>query len=278
MTGAGSRWLRTLLCAYCCAVLPLSAQPALAAPEIGMPALVLKPGEGLALAIEGGDIRTFGEARAVTPMGGLAKLVWLRMEGATWSSGGVKFRCAGAAGSLACGGAPGHGTVTLAKALQEDCDLAFLAWISGAQGHWLQDYGPEVARYRLQEVFEPFLGRRLPAGQGLPVLTAPWVGDGDLLRTSPEAFLRWLLLPENAEVAGFGRRLLAGYWAEVNVLLGRESWWFKTALARVPGEPSVTSAWVAGGRGSTLVVFRAPPGTSRPAALARLRELLGLKP
>ena len=248
------------------------------APEIALPALALKPGEGLALAFEGGEPRSFGEARAVTPMGGLAKLVWLRMEGASWSSGGVKFRCAGAAGSLACGGAPGHGTVTLAKALQEDCDLAFLAWISGAQGHWLQDYGPEVARYRLQEVFEPFLGRRLPAGQGLPVFTASWVGDGDLLRTSPEAFLRWLLQPENAEVATFGRRLLAGYWVEVNVLLGRENWWFKAALAQVPGAPSVTSAWVAGGRGSTLVVFRAPRGTSQPAALARLRELLGLKP
>ena len=243
-----------------------------------MPALALKPGEGLALAFEGGEPRSFGEARAVTPMGGLAKLVWLRMEGAAWSTSGVKFRCAGAVGSLACSAVPGHGTVSLAKALQEDCDLAFLAWIAEAQVHWLQDYGPDVARYRLLEVFEPFLGRRLPAGQGLPALTAPWVGDGDLLRTSPEAFVRWLVQPENAEVAAFGRRTLAGYWVEVNVLLGKENWWFKTALARVPGEPAGTRAWVVGGRGSTLVVFRASLATSRIEALARLRALLGLKP
>ena len=278
MSGSGSRWLRELLCAACCTALPLGAQPALVAPEIALPALALKPGEGLALAFEGGEPRSFGEARAVTPMGGLAKLVWLRMEGATWSTGGVKFRCAGAAGSLACSAAPGHGTVSLAKALQEDCDLAFLAWIAEAQVHWLQDYGSEVARYRLLEVFEPFLGRRPPAGQGLPALTAPWVGDGDLLRTSPEAFLRWLVQPENAEVAAFGRRTLAGYWVEVNVLLGKENWWFKTALARVPGEPAGTRAWVVGGRGATVVVFRASQATSRTEALARLRALLGLKP
>lgn len=230
------------------------------------------------MASESQEPRSFGEARSVSAMGGLAKLVWLRLEGAAWSTGSVRFRCAGAPGSLACGAAPGHGTVTLAKALEEDCDSAFLAWLGEARTHWLQDYGSEVARYRLLEVFEPFLGRRLPVEQGLPVLTTAWVGDGELLRTSPEAFLRWLLQPENAEVAGFGRRTLAGYWVDVNVLLGRENWWFKTTLARVPGDPAGTRAWVAGGRGSTLVVFRAAQGTSRIEALARLRVLLGLKP
>ena len=115
------------------------------------------------MSLEGGDILTFGEARAVSPMGGLAKLVWLRVEGSGWSTGSAKFRCQGAAGSLTCGTPSGHGTVSLAKALEEDCDLAFLAWIAEVRARWLKDYGPEVAWYRVVEVFEPFLGRRLPA-------------------------------------------------------------------------------------------------------------------
>jgi len=277
MSGSGSRWLRGLLLAGCWALLPLGAQPAPAQPEGVVPVPVLKPGEGLAMTLEGGEVQAFGEARAESPMGGLAKLVWLRVEGSAWSAGAVKFRCPGAPGSLACGTPPGHGSVTLARALEEDCDLAFLGWIAEARVRWLQDYGPEVAWYRVSEVFEPFLGRRLPADAALPVFAAPWVGDGELLRTSPEAFLRWLLLPENSEVAAFGRRILAGYWVEMNALFGKENWWFKTASARVPGAPAATGAWVAGGRGSTLVVFRAPRGTSRAAALVRLREILGLK-
>lgn len=277
MSGPGPRFFRQVLLCACCAALPLDAQPASAQPEAGMPAPVLKSGEGLALALEGGDIQTFGEGRAVSPMGGLAKLVWLRVEGSSWSSGNVKTRCQGAAGSLTCGTPPGHGTVTLAKALQEDCDQAFLAWITETRVRWLKDYGPEVAWYRVAEVFEPFLGRRLPANASLPEFSMPWVGDGDLLRTSPEAFLQWLQQPENAEVAAFGRRMLAGYWAEVSALFGKENWWFKTATASVPGVPGATSAWVAGGRGSTLVVLHIPRGKGKPEALARMREILGLK-
>ncbi len=278
MSGPVWRFFRkTLLCA-CGAVLPLAAQPAKPQPEGAMPAPVLKPGEGLALALEGGDIRTFGEGRAVSPMGGLAKLVWLRVEGSTWSTGNAKFRCQGAAGSLTCRNPPGHGNLTLAMALEEDCDQAFLAWIAEARTRWVTDFGPEVAWYRVAEVFEPFLGRRLPANASLPVFSTPWVGDGELLRTSPEGFLQWLLQPENAEVAAFGRRTLAGTWVEVSALFGKENWWFKTATASVPGVPGATSAWVAGGRGSTLVVLHIPRGKGKPEALARLREILGLKP
>ena len=277
MSGWGPRFFRKALLCACCAARPLAAQPAPAQPEGVKPAPVLKPGEGLAMSLEGGDILTFGEARAVSPMGGLAKLVWLRVEGSGWSTGSAKFRCQGAAGSLTCGTPSGHGTVSLAKALEEDCDLAFLAWIAEVRARWLKDYGPEVAWYRVVEVFEPFLGRRLPANASLPVFSTPWVGDGDRLRTSPEGFLRWLLQPENAEVAAFGRRMLAGYWAEVSALFGKENWWFKTATASVPGAPGATSAWVAGGRGSTLVVLHIPRGKGRPEALARMREILGLR-
>ena len=277
MRGWDQNYFRKALLCACCAALSLAAQPAPAQPGGVMPAPVLKPGEGLALALEGGDIQTFGEGRALSPMGGLAKLVWLRVEGSGWSTGSVKFRCQGTTGSLACGIPPGHGTVSLAKALEEDCDLAFLAWIAEARTRWVKDYGPEVAWYRVGEVFEPFLGRRLLANATLPVFATPWVGDGDLLRTSPEGFLRWLLQPENAEVSAFGRRTLAGFWVEVSALFGKENWWFMTATASVPGVPGATSAWVAGGRGSTLVVFHLPRGKGKPEALARLREILGLK-
>jgi hypothetical protein len=129
----------------------------------------------------------------------------------------------------------------------------------------------------MEEVFLPFLGRRLPPGDNLPPLTAAWVGDGDLLRTSPEAFLRWLMEPEQTEVVNFGKRFLAGNWVEVKELFGKEGWWFKTGTAPVPGEPSATSAWVAGGNGSTLVVLHLPRGKGKQEGLTRVREILRLK-
>lgn len=249
------------------AALALAAQPR---PEAGLPAPVLRPGEGLAMAFDA-DVRAYGEARSESSLGGLAKLVWLRMEGADWSSQSVIFRCAGAAG---CGGPKGHGRVSLARALQEECDQAFLAWIDESRKRWLQDYTEAPARIRLEEVFAPFLGRRLPRGEGLPAFTAAWVGDGDLLRASPLSFLLWLLEPDKAEVLTFGKRHLSGFWVEVKDLLGREDWWFKTATA--PGPAASTTAWVVGGRGSVVVVFRMPDGKGRPEGLARLRQLLGL--
>lgn len=237
----------------------------------------LRPGEGLAITLGGGQVHAFGEARREAPMGSLAKLVWLRLEGAEWSSAGVQYRCKGSDGPFVCWNREGHGRVDLGRALQESCNLAFLAWIQGSRQRWVQDYGPDAARIRLEEAFGPFLGRRLPPGEGLPPLTAAWVGDGDLLRTSPEAFLQWLLEPDKAEVISFGKRYLAGFWVEVKDLFGQEGWWFKTGTAPVPGEPA-TSAWVAGGRGSVLVVFHMPRGRGKQEGLARIREILGLKP
>jgi len=167
--------------------------------------------------------------------------------------------------------------VDLGRALRESCNLAFLAWIRDSQGRWKVEYGEAAARVRMEEVFAPFLGRRLPAGDGLPPLTPAWVGDGDLLRTSPEAFLQWLLEPQQTEVVMFGRRLLAGIWVEVKGLLGKEGWWFKTGTAPVPGDPTATSAWVAGGCGSTVVVLHLPRGRGKQEGMARIREILGLK-
>jgi hypothetical protein len=261
----------------------LTAQPA---PEAGPnPALlaasrapVLRPGEGFAITLGDGEVRAFGEARKEAPMGSLAKLVWMRLEGAEWSSSGVQYRCKGSDGPFVCWNREGHGRVDLGGALRESCNLAFLVWIAGSRERWLQDYGPDAARARLEDVFQPFLGRRLPPGEGLPPLTAAWVGDGDLLRTSPEAFLRWLMEPDQAEVVTFGKRFLAGYWVEFMDLFGKEGWWFKTGTGPVPGEPSATSAWVAGGRGSALVVLHLPRGRGKQEGMVRIREILGLKP
>jgi len=256
----------------------LMAQPSTTASKPVIPVPALKAGEGLALTLGDGEVKSYGEARREAPMGGLAKLVWMRLEGAEWSSAGVQYRCKGSEGPFACGDRGGHGRLDLGRALKEDCDLAFLAWISASMARWGQDYGEDAGRSRLEDVFSPFLGRRLPPGEALPPLTPDWVGRGDLLRTSPEAFLRWLMEPDKTEVITFGKRYLAGFWVEFMDLFGKEGWWFMTGTAPVPGDPAATSAWVAGGRGQVLVVLHLPRGRGKPDGLARLREILGLKP
>jgi hypothetical protein len=263
--------LRSLLVAAV-TTLCLAAQPAM----VEMKPPVLKPGEGFAITTGDGEVHAYGEATKEAPMGSLAILVWMRMEGTEWASRDVRFNCTGKAGPFVCWNHAGHGKVNLGKALRENCNLAFIVWVYEAQVRWKADYGEAAARARMEDVFAPFLGRRLPAGEGLPPLTAAWVGDGDLLRTSPEAFLRWLMEPEQAQVLSFGRRFLAGFWSDVKDLFGKEGWWFKTGTAPVPGDPTATSAWVAGGRGEAIVVLYMPRGTA-PEGLARIREILGSK-
>jgi hypothetical protein len=254
----------------------LTAQPAQPAPAPFKPP-VLQPGEGFAITLGDGEVHAYGEAKKEAPMGSLAKLVWMRLEGAEWAGRGVQFRCTGKAGAFTCWNKEGHGRVDLGKALQESCNLAFLFWIADSQTRWKADYGEAAARVRMEEVFSPFLGRRLPSGDGLPPLTAAWVGDGDLLRTSPEAFVRWLMEPDQATVVTFGKRYLAGFWVEVKELFGKEGWWFKTGTAPVPGDPTATSAWVAGGRGEVIVALHLPRGRGKAEGMARIREILGLK-
>jgi hypothetical protein len=239
----------------------------------------LRPGEGFAITLGDGQVHAYGEALKEAPMGSLAKLVWMRLEGGEWSSQGVQFKCTGSAGPYTCWNHTGHGRVHLAEALRESCNLAFLFWILDAQTRWKAEYGEAAARVRMEEVFAPFLGRRLPSGDSLPPLTAAWVGDGDLLRTSPDAFLRWLMEPEQAQVVTFGKRFLAGSWVEVKELLAaKEGWWFKTGTAPVLGDPGATSAWVAGGRGEAIVVLHLPRGRGKQEGMVRIREILGLKP
>jgi len=263
---------RSLLVALLATVVVM-AQPA--PPPMKPP--VLLPGEGFAISRGDGDFHAYGEASREAPMGSLAKLVWMRLEGSEWASRNVQYRCKGKDGAFTCWNREGHGRMNLGGALRDSCNLAFLCWIGESQVRWKAEYGEAVARVRMEEVFGPFLGRRLPPGEALPPLTAAWVGDGDLLRTSPEAFLRWLMEPDKEEVAMFGKRFLAGSMVAFNDLFGNEKWWFKTGTAPVPGDPTATSAWVAGGIGSTLVVLHLPRGRGKQEGLVRLREILGLK-
>lgn len=240
------------------------------------PGLALKPGEALVMTLGDNEVGVYGEARTEVPMGGLAELVWLRMEGVEWSARDIRYRCKGTEGALTCSAKAGHGHVNLGKALREGCSLAFLAWIQDAQRQWREDYGESVARARMVDVFAPFLGRRLAPGEALPPLTPAWVGEGDLLRTSPEALMRWLLEPDQGQVLNLGQRFLAGTWMEVKDLMGKESWWYKTASAPVPGDPSATSAWVVAGRGSALVVLHLARGRGDKEGMARIQEILKL--
>ena len=268
-------WNPRLLLIAPLAALLLVAQPAPV--PMTLPVPVLQPGEGLALTLGDGEVHTYGEAQKVAPLGSLALLVWMRLEGAEWDSQSMRFKCTGSSGPRTCSNKAGHGKVDLSKALQEDCNLAFLDWIAKAQVGWRTDYGEAAARVRMEDVFAPFLGRRLPPGEALPALTGAWLGDGDLLRTSPEAFLRWLMEPEQSGVLNFGKRYLAGFWVDMKNLMGQEDWWFKMGMHAVPGEPAATCTWVAGGRGMALVVLYLPHGLGKEEARARIRKILGEK-
>jgi len=258
--------------------LGLGAQSAEASGKPLLPGLVLEAGEGLAVALGDNEVQLLGEARTEAPLGGLAKLVWMRLEGADWTSRGLRFKCTGSLAPFLCTTVKGHGRVDVAGALREDCDLAFLAWIADSKRRWLEEYTEAPARLRLMEGFGPFLGGRLPFSEHLPDFSTAWVGQGDLLRSSPEAFLRWLKAPGNEEVISFGKRCLAGYWVEFRDLFGKEGWWFKTASVSHPGVPAQTIGWVVGGRGPLVAVLRIPKGRGEVEGLRRFRQLLGIKP
>jgi hypothetical protein len=259
--------IRKALCLlFACA---LTAAPAAPPP----PAPPLQPGEALALAGPDGEVYLFGEASREYPMGSLAKLAWLKLEGASWSAMGVQFNCTGSWNGYNCWLRKGHGKVDLAKALQESCNLAFLAWAQGSVSGWLRDYGEGAARVRLEDAFGPFLGNRMPPGEGLPRLDPAWVGDGDLLRTSPEAMLRWLVDPAQDETVRLCRRLLLNF---RQTTFQDQVWWIKTGTAPVPSDPGSTSAWAAGSNGSVTAVLHLPRGKGKEDGLQRFRTLMGV--
>ncbi len=232
----------------------------------------LEPGEGLAIGMEGADVKCFGEARKVVPMGSLAKLLWLQTFGDEWGYQKLQFKCTGEWNGFSCWLKKGHGKVDLAKALEDSCNLAFLAWSSESVMRTKAEYGESVTRSRLEEVFRPFMGNRLREGEPLPPFGPAWIGDGELLQTSAEKFVKWLLDPAQERVKVKAPNLLIP-------LLKREpgpQWWMKTGTAPVPGQPGATCAWVAGGDGMRMAVLYLPRGRGKVEGLARFKALMGI--
>ncbi len=242
-------------------------------PVARLEAPVLRPGEGFAWAAADGTFKSFGEGQEA-PMGGLAKLVWLRLEGEEWSARMVAFKCKGELNGIHCRNRKGHGKVDLAKATIENCDLAFLAWSLESAARWKQDYGESVASYRLDQSFKPFLGPRLKAGDTLPALGPEWIGDGGLLRTTPLAMARWLADPDQEQLQSLCKRLLGGVFD--GWITKGSAWWFNAGTAVAPGDPGSTTVWVAGSNGERSVVLHLPKGRGEAEGLARMKEILSL--
>ena len=241
-------------------------------PAPGLAAPILQPGEGFAWAAADGTFKGFGEDTKEAPMGSLAKLLWLRIEGEDWAARRVSFKCKGELNGVHCWNRKGHGKVDLAKATAESCNLAFLVWSMESAERWKKDYGEGAARYRMEQIFKPFWGTRLKAGDTLPVLGPEWIGDGDLLRTTPLNMARWLADPDQEPLLSLCKRLMGGVF-DGWITKGSE-WWFKTGTAPILGDPSGTSAWVAGSNGERSVVLHLPKGRGKAEGLARMKEIL----
>lgn len=231
------------------------------------PEPALKPGEGLAQANPGEPVVLRGDTARVAPMGSLAKLVWLRLWGEAWRARGVTFHCSGTWRGHACWKRDGHGAVDLDKAITHSCNLAFVSWVEEELARCRTAHGEDVAKARVEAVFAPFLGLRIPPGQPWPPLGPTWVGDGNLLQTSPEVFVRWLAAPEQDSLRAFMSKRLT--------LEG--GWWMKTGTAPVPGRRDLTSAWVAGSDGRRVAVLRLPVGRGKAEGITRFRTLLGIQ-
>jgi hypothetical protein len=264
--------LRPLLLVLVCALVQ-GAPPSAALPE-APPVQVappLLPGEDLALAGPDGELHGFGHARRESPLGSLASLLWLKLEGAEWTTQGVGFKCTGALPGLACSNPKGHGKVDLPKALAVGCDLAMLVWCRTSVVSWRKDYGDGAARARLEDAFGPFLGNRMPPGENLPRIDGNWIWEGTLLRGTPESLVSWLMDPAQDEVLRRLRRLLLTAFQEN---FQGDAWWILTGTAEVPMEPGAKSAWAVGGNGSIIAVLRLPSGNGRAEAMARFRAVM----
>jgi len=258
-------WARVVL--GCVAVAALAAPPK--APPVLPPLL---PGETLVLAGPDREIYRYGDnTSAEGPMGGLAHLVWVKLEGNAWASEDLQFKCTGTVGPFHCSEPKGHGKVDLVKAMQASCNLAFLGWAHRSADRWQLDYGEGAARARLVDAFGPFLGKRVPEGEELPPLGLEWFGEGDLLRTSPDAFLNWLLDPAQEESVRLFRRLVLNF---IDETFKKNAWWIDAEVAPVSGVPGASQAWAVGGNELVIAVLRLPPGSTRAQAFARFTTIM----
>lgn len=262
-------WITKLALVFACTL--LCAQPA-APPAARAMMPPLQPGESLAVAGPDGVVHLFGPDPSLeSPMGSLAKLVWIKLEGMEWASMDVRFNCTGTWQGYHCWNPKGHGKEDLALALQNSCNLAFLCWGQYSANQWRQDYGDGAGRARLEDAFGPFLGNRMPPGETIPPITPDWVGDGPLLRTSPEAMLNWLLDPAQDETLRRVKRLLIPYdYFDKHP----DAWWIKTGTAPVLGAEGATCAWAAGGNGQITAVLRLPRGRGKEDGLNRFRTIM----
>ena len=263
------RWLATLvLVSRLLAQIPETPKPQPAAPT-------LRTGEGFAWASADGTSKGFGADTKETPLGSLAALLWLRLEGDEWAARGVSFKCKGELNGVHCANPKGHGKVDLAMATTEGCHLAFLVWSLESAERWKKDYGEGVARYRLDQVFKPFLGDRWKPGETLPALGPEWIGQGDLLRTTPLALAKWLADPDQDQLLSLCKRLMSGAF-DGWITKGAE-WWFIVGApptATKPGDPSGASAWVVGSNGERSVALNLPAPRRKAESLARMKEIL----
>ena len=257
--------LKPLMLVMACA---LAAAPP---PSAKLPMPPLEQGEGLALVGMDKEIFLFGETQEASPMGQLAYLPWLKLEGSDWSARNPLFKCEGVMNGEACSIAKGHGKVNLPKAVAEGCDLAILHWARMTSLEWRRDNGEGAARAQLEDTFGPFLGRRLPQGDGLPLLDGAWVGDGVLLRTSPAALIAWLTDPAQEQLLRDMRRLLLNPVKETYV---EGAWWILLATSQVPSQPGVYASWAVGSNDRGVAVLRLPPGKGRAEALARFQAIM----
>lgn len=228
----------------------------------------LRPGEAFALAGPDGVVQAWGASRVERPLGVLGCLPWLRLEGDGWAARDVQFKCKGPD----CTRAKGHGRVDLPEALQAGCRAALLAWIAESAEQWRQDYGEGVARARLEEAFRPFLGPRLARGEGLPDFAPVWIGEGDLLRATPDALLAWLADPAQSEMVSRCRRLFGSMAFHFRDLAGAEDWWTLAGPESPQG-----GAWAVGGNGRALALLHVPAPAGGAEARARFRALLGIR-
>lgn len=262
-----ARWGKRLLMA-CLAGAVLAAAPPRKQPP---PAPPLLPGEALTLAGPDQEVYRYGDTATEGPMGGLSHLVWVQLEGDGWASADMQFKCSGTMGPFHCTAPKGHGRVDLTKAMMTSCNLAFLAWANHSAQRWQLDYGDGPARTRLLEAFQPFLGNRLPEGDDVPELNMAWFGEGDLLRTSPDALLRWLMDPGQEFAVRLYRRCLLNVYDET---FKQNPWWIDAELTPVPGAPGQSQGWAVGGNGLIIAVLRLPPGSTRQQAQERFFAIL----
>jgi len=97
--------------------------------------------------------------------------------------------------------------------------------------------------------------------------------EGDLLRTTPEALLKWLQDPAQGELLYRCRRLLLGFLTET---YQENAWWMKVGTAPVPGEPGAAAGWVVGSNGYYTVVLHLPKGAGKAECRERFQKLMGI--